>query len=263
MNRVGRGGVVVFIILTLLAVLSWQPPARGQRPLLRVLRTAADGTFRPVAFRDLSGKLIGFDPDYAAALAERWGIPLDFTTMAFDGLIPALLAKRLDMITIIAITERRKEVVAFSDGVVAQFITSVVRTDPPNFNPGREDIANYRIGLQLNSSASQVLAAAVPGVKSTTYNTIVDAYDDLLLSRIDVVVVESLNAGYTTRAIYPGKLRVSTKNISDAPVWIGTAMRKEDKDLQKAVNDTIREMLADGTIDKFVRKWFGNIKYRL
>ncbi len=263
MSRFRKGHVMVCIALTLLAVLSWQPPVSGQRPPLQVLRTAADGTFRPVAFRDLSGKLIGFDPDYAAALAERWGIPLNFSTMAFDGLIPALLAKQLDMITIIAITERRKEVVAFSDGIVAQFITSVVRAEPANFNPGREDVANSRIGVQLNSSASQVLAAMVPGAKPTTYNTIVDAYDDLLLNRIDVVVVESLNAGYTTRAIYPGRLRVSSKNMSDTPVWIGTAMRKEDKDLHRAVNATIKEMLADGTIDKYVRKWFGNIKYRL
>lgn len=45
-----------------------------------------------------SGDPIGFDADAARALAELWGLPLTFEVTTFDGLMPALQAKRCDIL---------------------------------------------------------------------------------------------------------------------------------------------------------------------
>jgi ABC-type amino acid transport substrate-binding protein len=225
---------------------------------LKVFRVGADSDFRPISFTDKSGKMIGYDVDFATALAAHLGVPLHYEGMAWDGIIPALQGQKIDAITDIVITDKRKDVVAFSRPYLAQTITTVVKADKPNFNPGKTDLAKLKVGVMVNTSAASALDAL--GIKATTYNTVADVYSDLLLGRIDVAVVESVNAGYTATAIYPKKLRVTGKEISDKPALIAVAMRKQDTKLVDAVNAAINAMIRDGSLVRVNRKWFGNLQ---
>ncbi len=226
---------------------------------LKVLRVGADPDFRPITFADKAGKLIGYDVDFATELAKRLGVPLQYQGVAWDGIIPALTGGKIDAITNMVITDKRKEVVAFSRPYMEQTITTVVRTDKPSFNPGRADLAKLRVGVQVNTSAAAAVEK-IGGIKPTTYNTVADEFNDLVLGRLDVVVMESLGAGYTTKELYKGKLRVTGQKLTDEPALIGAALRKQDTALLAAVNDTIEAMIKDGTLDKINKKWFGDIK---
>ncbi len=55
-------------------------------------------TFVPWAMRDKEGNLIGFEIDVANQLATDMGVEVEFVPTAFDGIIPALLAKKFDVI---------------------------------------------------------------------------------------------------------------------------------------------------------------------
>lgn len=55
-------------------------------------------TFVPWAMRDKAGELIGFEIDVATELAKGMGVEIEFVPTAWDGIIPALLAGKFDVI---------------------------------------------------------------------------------------------------------------------------------------------------------------------
>jgi len=55
-------------------------------------------TFVPWAMRDKKGELIGFEIDVAKKLAADMGVEVEFVPTAWSGIIPALLAKKFDVI---------------------------------------------------------------------------------------------------------------------------------------------------------------------
>src|SRR2546422_414209 len=141
-RRIWLAGWVSLLVILSLLVPQTLPGAT--KVSLKVLRVGADPDYRPVSFADKSGKLIGYDVDFAGELAKRLGIPLDYQGVAWDGIIPALTGGKIDSITDLVITDKRKEVVAFSRPYMEQIITTVVRADKPNFNPGRNDLAGLK-----------------------------------------------------------------------------------------------------------------------
>ncbi|MCB9943234.1 MAG: transporter substrate-binding domain-containing protein [Geminicoccaceae bacterium] len=72
-------------------------------------------TFVPWAMRDKNGELIGFEVDVARKLAEDMGVDIEFVPTAWDGIIPALLAGKFDVIIGgMSITPTRNLTVNFS-----------------------------------------------------------------------------------------------------------------------------------------------------
>ncbi|MDQ0392806.1 ABC transporter substrate-binding protein [Labrys monachus] len=231
------------------------PPASAAE----TLKVGADPDFKPISFADPSGKLIGFDPDFAASLAEHMGATLDYQGVAWDGILPALQGGKIDAITNMVVTDKRKEVASFSQPILAQAITTVVRKDEANLNPKLDDLKSMKVGVMVNTAAAGVVAK-LAGADVTTYNTVADEYQDLILGRIDVVAIESVNGSYTAKATYPDKLRVTGVPLTPDAQKIAVAMRLGDKDLVAKVDHAIDAMRADGSLDKIAVKWFGDTK---
>lgn len=55
-------------------------------------------SFIPWAMRDKNGEFIGFEVDVAKEVAKDMGVELEIVPTAWDGIIPALLAKKFDVI---------------------------------------------------------------------------------------------------------------------------------------------------------------------
>lgn len=221
------------------------------------IRIGADPHFRPLSFTDAEGKLIGFDVDFANSLAEHMGIPLEYEGMAWDGILPALQSGKIDAITAIVVTDERKKVVAFSQPIMKQTIIGVVKADAPNKKVGSADLPNMKVGVMVNTSAAATLAT-MKDVQPTTYNTVVDAYNDLLLGRIDIVAVESVNGAYIVASQYPDKLSVVSPPLSDQVKLNAVAVRQSDVQGLAQINAAIDKMKADGTLAAIMTKWLGD-----
>ena len=55
-------------------------------------------TFEPWAMRNRSGELVGFEVDVAKKVAADMGVSVEFVPTSWDGIIPALLAGKFDVI---------------------------------------------------------------------------------------------------------------------------------------------------------------------
>jgi len=228
---------------------------------VKVLVDGADPTFRPISFQNASGQLVGFDVDFAKAIAKKMGIKLNYQGVNWDGIIPSLDAGKINTITDMNITPARQQQVNFTRPYFNQYITTVVLASRKGFNPGLSDLKCLKLGVQSSTSASALLAT-IPGLNVTQYNTVVDEYNDLVLGRLDAVVVESVNGGYTVTHQYKSKLRMTNKVLNSTPVLSAAVVKKGNTKLLKAENWAISQIEKDGTLTKIVKKWFGNLKYK-
>lgn len=247
-----RGAFAAMVSLTGFAA----SPSFADEALTK-LSVGADPDFRPISFMGPDGALQGYDVDFAHALGKHLGVPVDYQGMAWDGIIPALQAGKINAITNMVITDARKQVVDFSKPIIKQSIVAVVKAGSANQSISAADLAKLKVGVMTGTSAATALAA-MPGVSPTTYNTVIDAYNDLLLGRIDVVVVESVNGSYLVETQFKGKLAVVAKPVTPGVAVIGVAVRKGDGSLAK-IDKAIDEMKADGTLKEISMKWFGNV----
>ena len=95
--------------------------AKADQKAEKVLRIGTNADFAPFEFQDVGGKEYqGFDMDLIRAVGKELGYEVEIQNIGFDGLIPALEAKNIDVIISgVTINEERKAKVLFSDPVIA------------------------------------------------------------------------------------------------------------------------------------------------
>ena len=121
MNHKGLGLVLVLIMAVTVAFAgctsSEETPAQAQGdvPETAVYIVGIDGEYPPYAYIDSEGNAQGFDVESVKWIAENQGFEVEIQPMAWDGIIPALMNGKIDMVYAgMTITEERKEKVDFS-----------------------------------------------------------------------------------------------------------------------------------------------------
>ena len=121
----------------------------------KTLRVGSTIDFAPFEFQDESQKdYQGFDMDLIRAVAKEMGKEADIQNIGFDGLIPALQAKNIDLIISgMTITEERKQNVAFSDPYYDSGLTIIVRGDEEGITSFK-DLAGKKVAVQIGTTSS-------------------------------------------------------------------------------------------------------------
>ena len=211
-----------------------------------------EATYPPFEFVDQKTKeIVGFDVDIAKAIADKLGVKLVIKDIAFDGLIPALLTKKIDMIVAaMTITPERQKMVDFSDPYFTAGQVIVVRK-ADDFRPkSYEDLVGHKVAVQQGTTADIALSK-VKGVELVRFTRFTDAFLELSLGRVDAVVLDSAPAEAYVK--FNPTLIISSPVLSEEK--FGIAVRKEDKDLLEFINGVLKD-LKTSPYDKLIGKWF-------
>ena len=213
-------------------------------------------------FKD--GKIIGYDPDILDVIAPKLGVKAQFIDTQWSGIIPALYAKKFDVIvSAMTITKERAEKVLFSMPYADASNVILLRADEPGIKTA-EDLSGKIVGVQLGSAAAGIIkvfadklkAEGKPGYADVKqYEHYPEAYQDLLNKRVDAVV----NSRSTLMVVMrdaPGKFKM-LPGVSDITAYFGMAFRKEDVSLRDFFNTQLAQMKQDGSLGKLQEKWFG------
>jgi len=213
-------------------------------------------------FKD--GKIVGYDPDIADLMVAKLGVKADFIDTAWNGIIPALYAKKFDcIISAMTITKERSEKVLFSMPYADASNVILLRAGEANIKTA-DDLSGKTVGVQLGSAAAGIIksfedklkAASKPGYADVKqYEHYPEAYQDLINKRIDAVV-NSRSTMMVVMRDAPGKFKM-IPGISDITAYFGMAFRREDAALRDFVNTQLAAMKSDGTLSKLQDKWFG------
>jgi octopine/nopaline transport system substrate-binding protein len=81
------------------------------------IKIGTEGAYPPWNSKDASGKLIGFEVELAWTLCRYIGQQCEIVEQDWDGMIPALLMRKFDVIMAgMSITDERLKVINFSQG---------------------------------------------------------------------------------------------------------------------------------------------------
>ncbi|MEI6898188.1 MAG: ABC transporter substrate-binding protein [Psychromonas sp.] len=224
------------------------------------IRIGVEGAYPPFSQTEADGSITGFDIDIANALCAQMNAKCTLVKQDWDGIIPALMARKFDaIIATMDITEARKKKIAFTDKyqhIPARFVAlkGVDYQATDAFMKGK------KIGVQRATTMDLYISDNFPSAQIKRYGSADEAYLDLKASRLDYVMADSAAISDGLLAKEGGdKFEFVGPKLND-PKWFGEgagiAIRKQDKDLATQFNAAIDEIRANGTYKKIQDKYF-------
>ncbi|WP_044873061.1 ABC transporter substrate-binding protein [Pseudomonas sp. LFM046] len=219
------------------------------------LKIGTEGAYPPFNLIDASGQVGGFDVEIAQALCAKMKAECEVVTSDWDGIIPALNAKKFDFIAAsMSITEERKQAVDFTD----PYYTNKLQFIAPKGSDFKTDKASLKgkvIGAQRATIAGTWLEDNMSDVVDIKlYDTQENAYLDLSSGRVDGVLADKFVNWEWLKSDAGKDFEFKGEPVFDNDK-IGIAVRKGDP-LRERINAALKEIVADGTYKKINDKYF-------
>ena len=224
------------------------------------VRIGMDATYAPFESVNPKGEIVGFEVDYANALCKKMKVACTFQNQDWDGVIPALLASKFDVIfSSMNMTPARAQRVLFSDMYLAVSPVWATQAGTQSDDVSPAALKGKTIGTQSSTVHANFLEKLYKDSQIKLYPTQDEPNLDLASGRIDYVVGDGLVEGDFIEKKGNGCCRVISK-IARIPdihgPGVGAAFRPDDKDLRDMFNKAIAEADADGTYDTLQKKYF-------
>ena len=227
----------------------------------KTIRIGTEGAYPPFNFFNADGKLAGFDVELAQALCDKMQTKCTFVAQDWDGIIPALLAGKYDVIVAsMFITEKRKLKVDFSDPYQKSAMTFVIGKDSTLTDFSPEGMDGKIIGAQGSTTQGDFLNALYPNSDIRLYPTQDAVNLDLISGRIDAQVGDMIPMlDWTKKSTDGNCCTLAGEPITDPKYvgdGVGMALRQEDDELRLKLNEALAAVIADGTYKKINDKFF-------
>jgi len=216
--------------------------------------------YPPFTSPDASGNWSGWEVEMIHAVCEEAKLDCVITPTAWDGIIPALLSKKIDMIMgSMSITEARLKSIDFSDKYY-NTPTVVVGTKRIKFDATPEGLKGKVLGVQTATIHQAYATKYFSSAEIKEYQTQDEINQDLISGRIDATQADSL-ALETFLESKEGKACCEMKGtVADDPAILGSGvgigLRKGDDALKAKLNAAIAALRANGKYDEISKNYF-------
>jgi polar amino acid transport system substrate-binding protein len=215
------------------------------------------------AYINEEGEFAGLDADIARYVANELGIEdIVSVHLAWDGLIPSLLAERTDTLACgMAIKPKRCEVVAFTNPYHILGPTALVEKGNPFDIHSIQDIADnpdfIAGGMSGSLDIDVLLEYDVPEEQIRSYDEISLAFEDLKAGRLDAVIgTAPSHQMWLEGADMGDKFEIASP--WDPPPGFSypaaLVFRHEDQALVEMASEIIEQMKVDGTLAQLAEK---------
>jgi polar amino acid transport system substrate-binding protein len=224
------------------------------------VRIAMDATYPPFESLDPSGQIVGFDKDVGDALCERMKVKCEFTNVAWEGIIPGLLANKYDAIlSSMSITEERKQQIDFTSKIYNTPPAIAVPKDSTLKGVTPEDLQGITIGAQTSTTHANYAQEKLPGAELKIYPSPDEYKLDLSNGRLDAAIDDVVVLDEWVKSDAGACCKILGTLTPDPIIngeGAGIGLRKEDTDLKEMFNKAIEEIRADGTYKTINEKYF-------
>lgn len=223
-----------------------------------VLRMGTNATFPPYEYMDENNEVAGIDAEIAAAIADKLGMELDITDMAFESLIPALQAGTIDIVLAgMTVDPERAEQVNFTDtyatGVQVVIVPENSDIAPVENEEGamEVDLTGKTIGVQTGTTGDLYCTDDYGQEFVKQFDNGPLAVAALMNGQVDCVVIDNEPAKNYVAANEGLKILDTAFANED----YAAAIAKDNTELFEQVNTAIQELKADGTIQTIIEKY--------
>jgi polar amino acid transport system substrate-binding protein len=227
------------------------------------LRVAVQSGAAPYAFVDKDGKHAGSMIDFAKGMAEAMGVKIKVLDFDWDGLIPALLSRKADILAVdMTPTLKRALKISFADPWM--YVQTCVFTKTGAGYQTLEDVnkPEVTVGVLLGSTGETIAKQYLPKAKIKSYKgggrMIIQA---LIAGHVDAGVNDDLAVLTALPDFPPNSIRLLDKRLGGkAP--LSFAVNHESVNLWQWINLYFETIRANGDYDKNIAYWMEGIEWK-
>jgi len=198
-----------------------------------------------------NGEIKGFDMELVNEIGKILDADIKIVDMAFDGLLPALQMKKVDLVIAgMTANEERMKTVSFTQPYYTASQVIIVKEGNDSIK-SFNDLKGKKVGVMLGFTGDMVVSE-IEGVKIERFNAAYAGIMALQAGKVEAVVLDS----------EPAKNYVAQNKglvLADADAEqeeYAIAVRKNDKALLEKVENALKEIKENGTYDKLLQKYF-------
>ena len=216
------------------------------------LLVATEPAFPPFEFQAPSGELQGFDIDLMKAVGKAAGLQVQFQSLPFDGIIPALQAKTVGAaISGMTITAERAQTIDFSQPYFKAGLAIAVRENNTKIQ-SFDQLKNQKIAVQIGTTGAKK-AQEIPGAQIRSFDSAPLALQELLNGNVEAVINDAPVTLYAIKTANLSGIKIVSQLLTEE--FYGIATRKNAPVLP-AINRGLKQVLANGTYQEIYQRWF-------
>jgi len=216
---------------------------------------ACDSKYAPFSFEE-SGKYKGIDVEVLEAIAKEEKFEYELKPMDFDGIIPGITAGQIDgAIAGMSITDKRKEVLDFSDGYFVSGLSLVVNKDNTEIN-GENDLKGKSASIKKGTAGTKFAEdnESKYGLKLNYFDDSPSMFQAVENKNCDFLLEDYPVIAYKVKVDPNSKLKIAGEKLTN--VDYGFAVKKgENADLLKKFNEGLKKLKENGEYDKIVNQY--------
>ena len=208
--------------------------------------------YPPYSSQDASGKIVGYEPDIAAKLADALGVKLEMVNTDGTSRKPVLDSNRVDVdIDAFTATNERAKAVDFTMPYIASGALPLFRKDKPI--KSIEDLKGKKVSVARGSTNDTLMTKQFPDTTVVRFDTIADAVQAVKSGKVDAVM-EGFATVRAAAAKDPSLQVLDVEPIS--PALISMGVKQGDQVWVNYLNNFIRNLNSSGDNQALYKKWF-------
>ena len=231
------------------------------------LRVGMECTYAPFNYRTADGELAGYDVDVAKGVAEIIGADFEYVCQEWDGMIPALLANKFDLIIAsMSITEKRMKKIdfsgpyRFSTGQIVGAKKTKVNLFDGSDMPIAANFKGVRVGLERATTYANWFEEKLPDADVVLYDSSEALYLDLQNGRVDVIMTNPMKAHLKFLSKPDGAGFEFKGPVVDEEkyfgIGVGIGLRQGQPELKERLNGALKQLINSGQLESYAKKIF-------
>jgi len=221
------------------------------------LKVGFESGYMPFEMTDKTGNFVGFDIDMAKEMAKAMGVKFVPVNTAWDGIIPALLTKKFDIIMSgMTVTQERNLKINFAEPYIVVGQTVIINKKHAGKIKSYKDLndAKYVVTSKLGTTGEQSVKRLIPKAQYKSFEEEVTAAMEVVSAKADAFVYDlpfcvvfMAQQGGTGQLVF-----LDTPFTYEPLAW---AVRKGDPDFLNWLNNFLAQVKNDGRYDTIYQKW--------
>jgi polar amino acid transport system substrate-binding protein len=228
------------------------------------LRVAVQSGAPPYAFIDKNGEPAGSMVDFTKGMADAMGVKLKVLDYDWDGLIPALLSGKADILAAdMTPTLKRALKISFTDPWIE--VQPCIFTSTNASFKTLEDVnkPEVTVGVLLGSTGETIAKQYLPNAKIKSYKgggrMVVQA---LVAGHVDAGVNDDLAVLTVLPDFPPNSVRLLDKRLGQGKDPLAFAVRQESVNLWQWINLYFKTVRSNGTYDANISYWLEGTEWK-